>query len=149
MSDSPSSKASKQRSIGWWIFRVMAGFELATICLLLLFAATFFGTLEQTQVGLYLTLQKYFDMEALFVIPELNGKIIPLPLPGTFWVCAVLCVNMTLGGLVRIRKGWKTAGVIIAHFSMIFLMVAGAVSQVGSLRLREELYRTQHRDLSL
>jgi len=131
VSDSPSSKASKQRSIGWWIFRVMAGFELATICLLLLFAATFFGTLEQTQVGLYLTLQKYFDMEALFVIPELNGKIIPLPLPGTFWVCAVLCVNMTLGGLVRIRKGWKTAGVIIAHFSMIFLMVAGAVSQVS------------------
>ena len=109
----------------------MAGFELATICLLLLFAATFFGTLEQTQVGLYLTLQKYFDMEALFVIPELNGKIIPLPLPGTFWVCAVLCVNLTLGGLVRIRKGWKTVGVLIAHFSMIFLMVAGAVSQVS------------------
>ena len=109
----------------------MAGFELATICLLLLFAATFFGTLEQTQVGLYLTLQKYFDMEALFIIPELNGKIIPLPLPGTFWVCAVLCVNLTLGGLVRIRKGWKTVGVLIAHFSMIFLMVAGAVSQVS------------------
>jgi len=109
----------------------MAGFELATICLLLLFAATFFGTLEQTQVGLYLTLQKYFDMEALFVIPELNGKIIPLPLPGTFWICAVLCVNLTLGGLVRIRKGWKTVGVLIAHFSMIFLMVAGAVSQVS------------------
>ena len=109
----------------------MAGFEVATTCLLLLFAATFFGTLEQTQVGLYLTLQKYFDMEALFVIPELNGKIIPLPLPGTFWVCAVLCVNLTLGGLVRIRKGWKTAGVLIAHFSMIFLMVAGAVSQVS------------------
>ena len=109
----------------------MAGFEVATTCLLLLFAATFFGTLEQTQVGLYLTLQKYFDMEALFVIPELNGKIIPLPLPGTFWVCAVLCVNLTLGGLVRIRKGWKTVGVIIAHFSMIFLMVAGAVSQVS------------------
>ena len=109
----------------------MAGFELATICLLLLFVATFFGTLEQTQVGLYLTLQKYFDMEALFIIPELNGKIIPLPLPGTFWVCAVLCVNLTLGGLVRIRKGWKTVGVLIAHFSMIFLMVAGAVSQVS------------------
>lgn len=109
----------------------MAGFELATICLLLLFAATFFGTLEQTQAGLYLTLQKYFDMEALFIIPKLNGKIIPLPLPGTFWVCTVLFVNLTLGGLVRARKGWKTVGVLIAHSGMIFLLVAGAVSQVS------------------
>ena len=97
----------------------------------MLFAATFFGTLEQTQVGLYQTLQKYFDIEALFVIPELHGKIIPLPIPGTFWVSAVLVVNMTLGGLIRARKGWKTAGVLISHFSMIFLLVAGGVSQIS------------------
>ena len=108
----------------------MAGFEVAIICLLMLFAATFWDP-EQTQVGLYLTLQKYFDMEALFVIPELHGKIIPLPIPGTFWVSAVLVVNMTLGGLIRARKGWKTAGVLIAHFSMIFLLVAGGVSQIS------------------
>ena len=31
-----TSKARKQRSIGWWIFRVMAGYELAILCLLLL-----------------------------------------------------------------------------------------------------------------
>ena len=125
------NKAVKERSIWAWAFRVLAGFEVAIICLLMLFAATFFGTLEQTQVGLYQTLQKYFDMEALFVIPELNGKIIPLPIPGTFWVSAVLVVNMTLGGLIRARKGWKTAGVLIAHFSMIFLLVAGGVSQIS------------------
>ncbi|RPF91367.1 MAG: hypothetical protein CBB78_003580 [Roseibacillus sp. TMED18] len=124
-------KAVKGRSVGSWVFRILAGFEVAIICLLMLFAATFFGTLEQTQVGLYQTLQKYFDMEALFVIPELNGKIIPLPIPGTFWVSAVLVVNMTLGGLIRARKGWKTAGVLIAHFSMIFLLVAGGVSQIS------------------
>ena len=125
-----SKKGRKQRPIGWWIFRVMAGFELAIICLLLLFAATFFGTLEQTQVGLYQTLRKYFDMEALFIIPRLHGKIIPLPLPGTFWVCSVLFVNMTLGGLVRARKGWKTAGVLISHFGILFMLVAGGVSQL-------------------
>ena len=28
-----TSKARKQRSIGWWIFRVMAGYELAILCL--------------------------------------------------------------------------------------------------------------------
>ena len=119
------------RSIWSLVFRILAGFEVAIICLLMLFAATFFGTLEQTQVGLYQTLQKYFDMEALFVIPELHGKIIPLPIPGTFWVSAVLVVNMTLGGLIRARKGWKTAGVLISHFSMIFLLVAGGVSQIS------------------
>ena len=126
----PTKKGRKQRSIGWWVFRVLAGYELAILCLFLLFAATFFGTLEQTQVGLYQTLRKYFDMEALFIIPRLNGKIIPFPLPGTFWVCSVLFINMTLGGLIRARKGWKTAGVLISHFGILFMLLAGGVSQL-------------------
>ncbi len=141
-----TSKARKQRSIGWWIFRVMAGYELAILCLLLLFAATFFGTLEQTQVGLYQTLRKYFDMEALFIIPRLNGKIVPLPLPGTFWVCSVLFINMTLGGLIRARKGWKTAGVLISHFGILFMLLAGGVSQ---LKKQEGVMHVFQGDLSL
>ena len=150
--DDPPAKSGepgrkKGRSVWSRAFRILAGFELATICLLLLFAATYFGTIEQTHVGLYQTLQKYFDMEAIFIIPELkNGKIVPLPLPGTFWVCAVLCVNMTLGGLVRIRKGWKTVGVIIAHFSMIFLMVAGAVSQLSKKEGVMQVYQGDRSD---
>lgn len=124
------SKAKPQRTIGGWIFRVLAGYELALACLLLLFVATFFGTLEQTQVGLYRTLRKYFDMEALFIFPTLNGKNVWLPIPGTFWVCTVLFVNLTMGGLIRARKGWKTAGILISHFGMLLLLVAGGVSEV-------------------
>ena len=39
----PTKKGRKQRSIGWWVFRVLAGYELAILCLFLLFAATFFA----------------------------------------------------------------------------------------------------------
>lgn len=129
-SEETTKKPKKKRSIGGWIFRVMAGFEVAIICLLLIFAATFFGTLEQTDVGLYLTLQKYFDHEALLFFPEINGKKLWLPLPGTFWVCCVLFVNLFMGGLIRARKGWKTVGVLISHFGMLFLILAGGVSEM-------------------
>lgn len=78
--------------------------------------------------------KRYYDAEALFVIPDLpylpkiNGKSVFIPLPGAYLVCAVLFVNLFLGGIVRIRKGWKYAGVIIAHFSMISLLLAGFVA---------------------
>lgn len=125
-----SGESSKpKRSIGSRIFRVLAGFELALICLGFVFLATLFGTFEQTQVGLYRTLEKYFDKEALYILPTFNGKNLPLPMPGTFWVCTVLFVNLTLGGLGRARKGWKTAGVLISHFGMLMLLVAGGVSE--------------------
>lgn len=121
----------KPRSLGATLFRVFAGYEVAIVCLFLLFVATFFGTLEQKEMGLYRALRKYFDMHVAFVVPTVNGKVVPLPLPGVFWVSALLFVNLTLGGLVRARKGWKTAGVLISHFGMLFLLVAGAVSHLS------------------
>ena len=78
--------------------------------------------------------KRYYDAEAWYVVPELdwlpkiNGKPVSLPLPGAYLVSAVLFVNLFLGGILRIRKGWKNIGVIISHFSMISLLIAGFVS---------------------
>ncbi len=123
---------SVQKSTGSRIMRILGGYEIAIICFLLLFLLTFFGTLEQQWIGLYQTIKKYFDLDSFFVIPQVaNGKYIPLPLPGAYWVMVVLFVNMTLGGLVRARKGWKKAGTLISHFSILFMLLAGGVSSLS------------------
>ena len=111
-----------------------SGFGLAVTCLLLLLILTWLSTLEQPAKGLYEVQKRYYDAEAWYVVPELdwlpkiNGKPVSLPLPGAYLVSAVLFVNLFLGGILRIRKGWKNIGVIISHFSMISLLIAGFVS---------------------
>ena len=131
------------RSIPGKIFDVLSGFGLATVTLLLLGLLTWFATLEQVDNGLYPTLNKYFatDWKSIFLLPELNGKMVPLPLPGGYWLCALLLVNLTLGGIIRIRKGWKHAGNIISHFGIILMLVGAGVtyhfSERGNMAVAE------------
>ncbi len=122
------------RSIPGKILDVLSGFGLATITMLLLALLTWFATLEQIDNGLYPTLTKYFDWRSAFLLPEINGKMVPLPLPGGYWVCVVLLVNLILGGIIRIRKGWRHYGNLIAHFGIIFMLVGGGVSHHFSER---------------
>ncbi len=140
-------KSDSPKSIARRAFDVLSGFGLATVLLVLLMILTWLATLEQVQHGLYPTLEKYFNYREAFAFPDagiisekLAGKSLP-PLPGGFWVCALLALNLTLGGIIRMRKGWRTAGVLIAHFGIIFMIVAGGVAhfkeQRGVMMLRE------------
>ncbi len=124
------------------LFRFFSGYGLAVTCMLLLFVLTWLSTLEQPAKGLYEVQKRYYDAEAWYVIPDLPwlylpnlswlaglaGKQIIIPLPGAYLVSAVLFVNLCLGGIIRIRKGWKNIGVIISHFSMVSLLFAGFVA---------------------
>ncbi|MCW1886222.1 cytochrome c biogenesis protein ResB [Luteolibacter flavescens] len=137
-----------RKSIPARIYDVLSGFGLATILLVILMIQTWLATLEQVHYGLHATLQKYFDIHQWYILPDagvfsegLLGKHLP-PLPGGYWVCALLALNLTLGGLVRMRKGWKTAGVLMSHFSIVFMIIAGGVAQLkeerGVMMLSEE-----------
>jgi hypothetical protein len=122
------------------LFKLLSGFGLATTLLVLLMVLTWLATLEQVHFGLHATLNKYFHYKEVFVFPDagvfsadLVGKRLP-PLLGGYWVCALLVLNLTLGGIIRMRKGWKTAGVLMAHFGIVFMIVAGGVSQLKEQR---------------
>jgi len=125
-----------RRLLAW-----LSGLGLATALLVVLGMLTWLATLEQIDSGLQHTLRKYFDWRAVYLIPEIGGKSVPLPLPGGYWVCALLVVNLTLGGLLRWRRDWQRVGVWISHLGIIFLLVAGGVahhfSQRGHMRIAE------------
>ena len=116
------------------IFDLLSGFGLATVLLLMLGLLTWFATLEQIDNGLYPTLKKYFYWKSVFLLPEYNGKMVPLPMLSGYWVGALLLVNLILGGVIRIRKGWKHAGNIISHLGIIFMLIGAGVSQHFSER---------------
>lgn len=135
---------AKDTKLSWpvRIFRFFSGYGLAVFCLLMLLVLTWLSTLEQPFKGLYEVQKRYYDAEAWYVVPELPwlhlpdfsllggfaGKQIVIPLPGAYLVSAVLFVNLLLGGIIRIRKGWRYTGVIISHFSMVSLLFAGFVA---------------------
>ncbi|MEP2775288.1 MAG: cytochrome c biogenesis protein ResB [Luteolibacter sp.] len=129
-----SEKTAKRKSPFMRIYDFLSGFKLATATLLLLFVLTWLATLEQIDNGLFATLNKYFSWQAPYLIPELNGKKVPIILPGGYYVCAVLLLNMTLGGILRIRKGWRQAGNLIAHFGIVFMLLGGGVAHHFSER---------------
>ncbi len=134
--------SSTPKSIPRRAFGVISGLGLATILLLLLILLTWLATLEQIQHGLYATLDKYFNPKNFWVFPDAAvffkhlegaGKYLP-PLPGGYWVCALLVVNLTLGGLIKLRKNPRTIGVLLAHFGILFMVVAGGVAQLRTER---------------
>lgn len=131
------------------LFALLSSFGLASVLLLLLTVLTLFGTLEQKEFGLFVTAKKYFSSEAFIVFPELYGRKWPLPLPGAFWVSALLFVNMVCGGLVRARKGWKKVGVLISHFGILMMLFGGAITHFASTRGAVKLFPGEESDATI
>ncbi len=116
------------RSVRQVLFDAFSGFGLATILLLLMGVLTWLATLEQIDNGLHATLRKYFHWKSLFLFPEIKGTTYYLPIPGGYWVGALLLLNLILGGVIRARKGVKHIGNLIAHSGIILMLVAGGVA---------------------
>lgn len=134
MSTPPASPATLPARI----FNFLASFGLAIVVLSFLLLITLLGTLEQREYGLMDSQRKYFES---IIVPSVDlgcclrafqvnvGDIkLPIPLPGGLLLMALLFINMTCGAVIRIRKGMRTIGVLIAHVSILFMLAAGFVS---------------------
>ena len=121
-------------------FRVLAGFPLAVILMFILLLQTWLATLEQVDYGLYATLRKYFDPSAWYILGELRlpefmgGKALTIPMPGGYWVLGLFFINLFLGGIIRARKGWKKAGVLISHAGILLMILSAGVTEMTEQR---------------
>jgi hypothetical protein len=122
---------------------------LSCVLLILLALLTWLGTLEQTETGLYEVQRRYFD--SLYLVHHVGP--VPIPLPGATLVMGLLFVNLIVGGILRMRRTWATAGILVAHLGIAFLFVAAFVkayySQEGHLTLfegqRSNTFESYHR----
>jgi len=125
------------RSIVKGIGQVLSSFGLSCVLLILLALLTWLGTLEQVHSGLFEVQKKYF--ESFFLVHHIGS--VSIPLPGANLVMCVLGVNLLLGGIIRLRRSWDTAGVLVVHLGIVLLLVASFIkayhSQEGHLTLYE------------
>ncbi len=133
----PSPRKAARPSLPARLFAFAASFGIAVVVLSFLLLLTWLGTISQVDTSLYDVQKKYFD--SWFLLQDVGP--LKVPLPGAFLLMSILFVNMFVGGIIRIRKNWRTVGVVIAHLSILFLLAAGAVSfffkREGHLKLHE------------
>ena len=117
------------------LIRFLGSYGLAVALLGILFLLTLFGTFAQIDTSLYEVQQKYFNSRGL--VHYLFG-VVPLPLPGGVTVMAILAVNLVVGGFLRIRWRWRTAGILVTHVGIALMLLASLVK----LSLAEEGHLT-------
>ena len=125
------------------IFRFLASTGLSIVLLLLLMLLTFLGTLQQVNQGLYEVQREYFG--SLFLVHWVGG-VVPLPLPGAYLLLVLAFVNVACGGVIRGRKGWRTAGILIAHAGILLLLFGGFVTYKYAVRGHLTLYEGDQSD---
>lgn len=106
------------------LYRFFTSFKLATVVLVLMTIVTLLGTLAQVEIGLHAAKEKYFH--SFFFIEKLGA--VPLLFPGGLLLMLVLFVNMTLGAIVKVKKRWKGAGLLVSHIGMLMLLAGGYVT---------------------
>lgn len=130
------------RAIGGRVLAVFSSLGTSCVLLILLGLLTWLGTLEQTRSGLYEVQRKYFES---FVLVHDVGPV-PIPLPGANLVLSLLLVNLVVGGLVRLRKGWSTAGILVAHVGIVMLILSAFVKHRFSEDGHVTLYEGEKRE---
>ncbi len=133
----PSASISSALSA---IVGVLSSFGMACVLFLFLAVLTYCGTLEQVELGLFEVQKKYF--ESVFLVHWLFDRV-PVPLPGVYLLLILLAVNLTLGGVVRLRKGARTIGVLIGHLGILLMLLAGFVKLKFSDDGQMTLYENQ------
>jgi hypothetical protein len=79
--------------------------------------------------GLYAAKKRFFL--SWFVWTEVGGTMIPT-FPGGVACMSALAVNLLVGGLWRLKISGRTAGVVIIHVGIAFMLVASVVKLVSA-----------------
>lgn len=142
--ESKSEAVAAKRMPFAWVFDLLGSYGLACLILLALFVLTIQGTLYQVDHGLYDAKKRYF--ESMFIWSELGSTSIPI-FPGGVLCMGLLAVNLVVGGMVRMEWGMRTAGVLIIHFGIAFMLVASLVKMTNSEEGHLTLYEGERSDV--
>lgn len=120
--------------------QLFSSLRLSVVLFAFLLLLTYLGTVEQVENGLYLTQKKYFES---FVLVHNFFGVVPVPLPGVYTLLVLLAINLSLGGLLRMRKGLAQAGILVAHLGIILLLVGGFITYEFAVDGHMTLYENE------
>ncbi|MFO1459129.1 MAG: cytochrome c biogenesis protein ResB [Verrucomicrobiota bacterium] len=143
-SGSPGPKAPWQR----WI-SPLSSLRLTVVLLALGILVTFFGTLAQTEDGLYIAQQKYFRSWASVWSPHDPGwKWIKIPLPGGYLLGTLLVLNLLAAHTTRFKPTWRKSGIFLTHLGVMMLLLGQLATDLFSRESRMSFAEGEWRNYS-
>ena len=102
----------------------LSSLRLTVILLGFSVLVVFFGTLAQTDDGLYLAQNRYFRSWFSTWSPLTEGwRWIVIPLPGGYLLGTLLLTNLIAAHATRFKFTWKKSGILLSHLGVVLLLV--------------------------
>ena len=102
------------------LINFLSSFKIALVSLFLLGVLIVVGTIEQSELGLYLAQKKIFD-SVFFMLG-------PIPLPGARLVMWVMFINLLIYMIFKFDYRWKKLGLIISHIGILALFLSSFIT---------------------
>lgn len=139
----------RQRCARHTIIRGLLHPAITLVSLILLFLLVFFGTLYQTEHGLYEAQRKFFGYG--FVL--LGGYV---PVPAASLVLWVLSIQLIITLAFVLPWRWRKFGLWVSHLGILSLLVGGFITQIMAVESQATLaegetahYSTAYHDWEL
>ncbi len=123
MTETIEQSSLRQKARRHPLFKLALHPAITIGCFLILFVLVFFGTLYQTEHGLYESQQKFFQYGFVLI-----GGFFPLP--GATSVLWVLSVQLLLLMLLILPFKWNRIGLWISHVGIFILFFGGYITQL-------------------
>lgn len=144
----PPSTAKTQAAWRHWI-SPLSSLRLTVILLGLGILVTFFGTLAQTEDGLYIAQQKYFRSWASVWSPhDPAWKWIKVPLPGGYLLGTLLVINLLAAHTTRFKPTWRKSGIFLTHLGVMLLLLGQLATDMFSRESRMSFAEGEWRNYS-
>lgn len=127
----------------------LSSLRLTVILLALGIVVTFFGTLAQTEDGLYIAQQRYFRSWFSVWSPHDPGwKWIQVPLPGGYLLGTLLVLNLIAAHTTRFKPSWRKSGIFLTHMGVLMLLLGQLATDMFSRESRMNFGEGESRSYS-
>lgn len=130
-------------------FQFFSSLKLTVWLLALGIIVVFFGTLAQTEDGLYVAQQKYFrSLYAVWSPHDPSLKWIKVLLPGGYLLGTLLLINLIAAHFTRFQWTWKKSGIFLTHIGIILLIIGQLATDMLARESRMSFVEGQWRNFT-
>jgi hypothetical protein len=123
------------------VTRMLLHPAITLIALILLFLLVFFGTLFQTEHGLYEAQRQFFGYGIVF----LGGYV---PVPSASLVLWVLSIQLSLTMFLVMPIRWQKMGLWVSHSGILALLIGGFITQMMAVESQVTLAEGEYAQFS-
>ncbi len=131
------------------LINLLSSLKLTVWLLALGILVVFFGTLAQTEDGLYVAQEKYFrSVYSVWSPHDPSLKWIKVLLPGGYLLGTLLLLNLLAAHFTRFQWTWKKSGIFLTHVGIILLLIGQLATDMFARESRMSFVEGQWRNFT-